>query len=613
MKIKHRLLGYSLLSIAFSLMIGGVGLWVAGFLGKEMDANLVAMNAMHASMDADMMHDALRADVLAAIVAAGKGDKAGLDAAKSDTREHGERFRKAIDEVRTLKVSPAVEEILRSLAPRLESYIQSAESMVGTAGGGVAGTEQRLPQFLEAFGALEDEMEKLSGGIETYATAVQGSANKAVRWSEMGIGTIAGVSGLILIVLSLWLTRSIAMPLQRAVGIAQSIAGGNLDSAIEVRGNDETAQLLAAMKDMQQNLSRMISQTQSVVEAAGRGDLTRRVDGAGMKGFQREMADGINSLISTCESGIAEVVRVLAALAVGDLTQTIEARFQGTFEQLKGDANKTVSELRGIVGQLKSAIDAINGASGEIASGNADLSGRTEQQASSLEETASSLEELTSTVRHNADNARQANQLAIDASRSADRGGEIVRKVVGTMQGISESSKRVSDILGVIDGIAFQTNILALNAAVEAARAGEQGKGFAVVASEVRNLAQRSAAAAKEIKTLIETSATHIEEGGRLVAESGASMEEIVGSIRRVTGIMSEISAASAEQSSGIEQINMAVSQMDQVTQQNSALVEEMAAAAESLEEQARGLTQAAGRFRLEAVKAPPAVRVRAA
>ncbi len=297
--------------------------------------------------------------------------------------------------------------------------------------------------------------------------------------------------------------------------------------------------------------------------------------------------------------GANDMARVLGALAKGDLTESISNDYKGVFRRMKEDANATVDKLSEIIRSISEATEAINTAANEIATGNTDLSQRTEEQASSLEETASSMEELTATVKQNADNARQANQLAATASEVAVKGGSVVSQVVTTMGSITESSKKIVDIISVIDGIAFQTNILALNAAVEAARAGEQGRGFAVVAAEVRNLAQRSAAAAKEIKTLIGDSVEKVEVGSKLVESAGRTMEDIVGAVKRVTDIMSEITAASQEQSAGIEQVNQAITQMDQVTQQNAALVEQAAAAAESMKSQAVSLSGSVGQFRL--------------
>jgi len=287
-------------------------------------------------------------------------------------------------------------------------------------------------------------------------------------------------------------------------------------------------------------------------------------------------------------------------IASGDLTAHLTVESSDETGELLGSLKEMNEGLARIVGEVRSGADSIATATEEIATGNADLSQRTEEQASALEETASSMEELTATVRQNADNAQAANQLAINASGVAVRGGEVINRVVLTMESITGSSKKISDIIGVIDGIAFQTNILALNAAVEAARAGEQGRGFAVVATEVRSLAQRSAAAAKEIKALIEDSVGKVQDGSRLVEEAGRTTQEIVTSIKRVTDIMAEISAASKEQSSGIEQVNIAITQMDDVTQQNAALVEEAAAAAESLEDQARQMVGVVARFKLE-------------
>ncbi|MGK5068659.1 methyl-accepting chemotaxis protein [Janthinobacterium sp. RT4P48] len=300
---------------------------------------------------------------------------------------------------------------------------------------------------------------------------------------------------------------------------------------------------------------------------------------------------------------ITRAVEVAEAVSAGDLTSHIVVESRDETGQLMHALKNMNDKLVSIVGQVRAGTDSISTASSEIAAGNLDLSSRTEQQASSLEETASSMEELTSTVKLNADNARSANQLAIDASQIASKGGAVVSEVVSTMGSINDSSRKIVDIISVIDAIAFQTNILALNAAVEAARAGEQGRGFAVVASEVRNLAQRSSQAAKEIKGLIDDSVQKVEAGSQLVDKAGRTMDEIVQSISHVTQIMNQITDASDEQRTGIEQVNQAIGQMDQVTQQNAALVEEAAAAAESMQEQAAKLADVVGLFKLDATQ----------
>ncbi|NCT70301.1 MAG: HAMP domain-containing protein [Xanthomonadaceae bacterium] len=337
-----------------------------------------------------------------------------------------------------------------------------------------------------------------------------------------------------------------------------------------------------------------------IVQAAAQGDLSGRIAETGKQGFLLMLSQQVNGLLAAIAGSVEAVSGVLQSLSKGDLTARMEGDFHGVFATMRDDANATVAQLTDIVGRIQDASGSINTAAGEIASGNNDLSRRTEQQAANLEETAASMEELTSTVRQNAESARQANQLAIGAASVASQGGDVVGKVVTTMTDIEQSSKKIAEIISVIDGIAFQTNILALNAAVEAARAGEQGRGFAVVASEVRTLAQRSANAAKEIKGLIETSVEKVSDGSALVNQAGATMAEIVASVQRVTDIMAEISAASQEQSAGIEQVNQTITQMDEVTQQNAALVEEATAAARSMEEQAQALADAVSTFRLD-------------
>jgi len=304
-------------------------------------------------------------------------------------------------------------------------------------------------------------------------------------------------------------------------------------------------------------------------------------------------------LVRAISRPLQRAVTVAQAVAAGDLTQQIDVHSQDETGQLMQALRQMNDNLQGIVGQVRLSTDTIATASSEIAHGNLDLSSRTEQQAGALEETASAMEQLTSTVRHNADSAQQAKELAHSASEVAVRGGEVVRQVVDTMSSINQSSSKIVDIISVIDGIAFQTNILALNAAVEAARAGEQGRGFAVVASEVRSLAQRSAAAAKEIKVLIDDSVTRVGTGSALVAQAGQTIDEVVRSVQRVSEVVTDISAAGQEQSQGIEEVNNAITQMDETTQQNAALVEQAAAAAQSMQEQAARLSEAVSVFRL--------------
>jgi len=398
---------------------------------------------------------------------------------------------------------------------------KAADDRIGTVVGSLAANRDEAAQkelfasFYQQYNASRPLFQKAEATLlkivhynEGIASTSVEQGRAAVVKAERAMVIAALVAALVAIGCAAYITQTITRPIDVAVGVAQTVASGDLTSRIDVTTTEETGQLLRALKDMNASLIQ-------------------------------------------------------------------------------------------IVGQVRIGTDTIATASAQIASGNLDLSSRTEEQASSLEETASSMEELTSTVRQNADNARQANVLAASASSVAVRGGGVVARVVETMDAINASSARVVDIISVIDGIAFQTNILALNAAVEAARAGEQGRGFAVVAGEVRTLAHRSAAAAKEIKTLIGDSVEKVGEGGKLVAEAGQTMSDIVESVQRVTDIMGEITMATQEQSTGIDQINMAVSQMDTVTQQNAALVEEAAAAAASLENQAARLAQVVSVFRL--------------
>ena len=336
-----------------------------------------------------------------------------------------------------------------------------------------------------------------------------------------------------------------------------------------------------------------------IISAAAQGDFSGRLELSGKIGFFKPLAESINRLLDTTSAGLEEIATVLSHLSSGDLTYVVEKDYQGIFGELKNSANLTVDTLSGLLRKINEAASSINMATREIAQGNQNLSSRTEQQAANLEETAASMEELTGTVKMNAQNSQEATQLAQSANEIAQHGGQVVGSVITTMSAIHDSARKIVDIISVIDGIAFQTNILALNAAVEAARAGEQGRGFAVVASEVRNLAQRSATAAKEIKGLINNSVEKVESGSKQVHAAGDTMQQVVTSIQRVAQLMREISTASVEQSTGIEQVNHAIVEMDGNTQQNAALVEQAAAAAQSLNDQAFGLLSAINAFKV--------------
>jgi methyl-accepting chemotaxis protein len=384
-----------------------------------------------------------------------------------------------------------------------------------------------------------------------------------------------------------------------AIAVLNEYANGDLRrDARRLPGS--RAVLHESMDAAKASLLAINTEIKRLAAAAAAGDFSARGDTAHFQHDFRAMVQDLNAMMEVSDHTLGKLSALLQSIATGDLTARMHGQFHGVFAQMRDDANATADQLTGIVGRIQTAAVSINAAASEIAAGNEDLSRRTEQQAASLEETAASMEELTATVKQNAEHAHQANQLAVGAADVATQGGEVVGQVVSTMSGIETSSKKIADIISVIDGIAFQTNILALNAAVEAARAGDQGRGFAVVASEVRTLAQRSAAAAKEIKQLIDDSVNRVTEGSTLVRQAGQTMSEIVASVQRVTDIMGEISAASQEQYAGIEQVNQTVTQMDQATQQNAALVEEATAAARSMEEQAGQLTEAVSLFKIE-------------
>lgn len=663
------------------------------------DALVRQYGMLSASQQADMMHDALRGDVLRMARALSAGVAKDAADAGRDVNEHAATLRAAMD-----RIAQAADATVRRQAdavmPALDAYVAIALKVAAEALQDARALDRSYPEFQARFEALEKDMAALSGviekGTEQTRRAADDAEHRAILW-----GYLAAALGLLATIVAAavfgrWLLRSlggepsvvvaamrrlatgdlelrgearaphegsiaaaadrvrttiaaiveaqqtmktrhdegtigfridatgfsgayrtmvenvnelvathIAVKM-RVVEVVKSYAEGDLSVAMD-RLPGEKAAITQAMDAVRLSLQSINAEIQTLVEAASRGEFGVRGQAQNFRHDFRLMVTALNRLMEVSDSSLNEVARVLAAVARGDLTQRVSMALEGTFGKLKDDTNRTVESLTRIVSQIRGTTESITVTSKQIAHGNADLSQRTEQQAGSLEKTAASMGVLTSTVKQNARNARAASVLAIGASEVAGRGGDVVSRVVATMGSIDASSKKIVDIIAVIDSIAFQTNILALNAAVEAARAGEQGRGFAVVAAEVRNLAQRSAAAARQIKALITDSVDQVNSGTRLVGDAGATMTQVVESIRRVAAVVGEISGASREQSCGIDEVDRAIAQMDTTTQQNAALVEEAAAAAVSLREQADALLATVASFQVDASPAPTA------
>ncbi|NDP59012.1 MAG: hypothetical protein GZ090_06610 [Oxalobacteraceae bacterium] len=514
MTITWRLILMTAISLLFTALVGGSGIWAERTVSGALQDNATVSAALRNHMQADMMHDALRGDVLLAM---STGSKKKMDQRKDVEQALAGHMSSFTDALKNNEALPLPADITASIAkvrPLVDTYLKESQLAVAVAFDQPAAMDIEFDKFMKTFEALEREMASLSALIEKNTAETSAASQATAAHSEQIILMALLASSICLGLFALVTIRTIAANIRRVL-----LAVNNLNS-----GDSNLNQRLPAM--------------------------------------------------------------------------------QGEFAMLGDSLNTFIANLARIIGEISASSGAISTGSRQISMGSRDLSQRTESQASALEETASSMEQLTATVKQNADNAREASNLAVTASAVASKGGLVVSQVVETMDSINTSAKKIVDIISVIDGIAFQTNILALNAAVEAARAGEQGRGFAVVAAEVRNLAQRSASAAREIKSLIGDSVDKVDAGARLVEQAGATMNEVVASVARVTGIISEIAAASVEQTLGINHISQAITHMDQSTQQNAALVEQSTAAAESMQEQADKLVNAISVFQVDGIQA---------
>lgn len=483
------------------------------------------------------------------------------------------------------------------VASNIHITMKAVEVTARYAAGDLSSTMDRLPgqraRITEAVDGVKTSLQAISGEIKNLVEAAvagdftaRGNENEYQHeFKEM----IVGLNKLM---------ATSDTGLSDVSRVLTALAKGDLSETIEGNYQGTFLRLKEDSNATGQQLRELVAQIKTLVAAAGEGNFAERGDASKYQNEFHDMVSGLNQLMKTSDTGLGEVSRVLKALAKCDLTDTIQGDYQGTFLQLKEDTNTTVEQLRIVMAQISNASDAINAGATEIASGNHNLSNRTEKQAGNLEETSAAMEQINMTVKKNAMSADKAKELANASNVGVVKGGDAVMQVSVTMGEIQTSSNRIADIIGVIDSIAFQTNILALNAAVEAARAGEEGRGFAVVASEVRNLAQRSANAAKEIKDLIASSVAKVNIGAQQVKATGSAMQEVVVSCKQVAELVTEISNASREQSEGIAEVSNAVAQMDDGTQQNAALVEQAAAAAGSLQQQAGTLVQMVARFK---------------
>jgi methyl-accepting chemotaxis protein len=503
--IRARLFLLVALMLALVGVLGANAHRALGIAGADLGKVVRTGSALRNHLEGDMMHDALRADVLAALLAE---SPAQWESVNSDLIDHSRHFRDMI--AANSELAPAESQRdLSAVGPVLDKYIRNAEALVAAAKADKASAKAMLPEFLATFEELESRLSEVSDGIEANAGSAERDAQSSIGNARMLGGIIVVLAAIVALAVSSLIVRAITSGIASLSAVIRRMENGELGRDIAITSRDEFGQLLTSLRTMDAKLS-------------------------------------------------------------------------------------------GIVSSVQASAEAVGSAARQLAQGNDDLSQRTQMQAAALQETAASMEEMAANVKQNADNARAANQVAIGAREQADRGGTILRRAVAAMAEINTSSTRIADIIGVIDEIAFQTNLLALNAAVEAARAGEQGRGFAVVASEVRNLAQRSAGAAKEIKALIGESMEKVKVGAALVDDSGQAIAQIMESAKRVTDIVAEISAANDEQANGIEHVNRAVSGMETTTQQNAALVEEAAAAGKSMDSQTQQLVEQIGFFKAD-------------
>uniref|UniRef100_B0T7W7 Methyl-accepting chemotaxis sensory transducer n=1 Tax=Caulobacter sp. (strain K31) TaxID=366602 RepID=B0T7W7_CAUSK len=587
--INHKVMGAGAAVMVLCTASAGAGLWSTARLdGALRDANVSAA-VLRNHMEADMMHDALRADVLSSQLAGDASAGIAIDDVRKDLTEHTKLFRRSIADNDALATDPASRAALAELKAPLETYIKSAGQMVDLAATDRVQATAAMPGFMQQFTTLEGAMSGASDKIAAASSLAAARAKSVARFSEilMAAAVLAGIvfAG-ILIVIS---RAAIVRPVLNLAADMRRLAAGHNDITVSGAGRaDEIGEMAKSVEVFRQS---SLERARLEAEAAG---------------FQHELDRKLKDMEAAFELAGREqqavvdiMAKGLSSLASGDLSTRIAAQVAQDYAALKNDFNAAAAGLEDAIRTISAVASQIGSGTQEIATASNDLSRRTEQQAASLEETAAALDEIAATVRQTADGAGRATAEVASARTDAERSGQVVGQAVAAMGAIEDSSRQITQIIGVIDEIAFQTNLLALNAGVEAARAGDAGRGFAVVAQEVRALAQRSAEAAKEIKTLISTSSQQVDAGVNLVGQTGEALSRIVGRVAAIDDLVRQISSSSQEQASGLAEVNTAVNHMDQVVQQNAAMVEQATAATHSLKGETAQLVSLVGRFKV--------------
>ena len=577
--------------VALCLGLSSVGFWIDSTLERALEASQRSGEVMRNHMHADMMHDALRADVLSSLLSANPQSGIAMADVKADLSAHSQEFRDSVAANETLAKDAATRQALAEVEPSLDAYIVSADRIVSLASSNTALAYAELPAFNADFADLATRMEAAADDIEAASVAAKAEAHAEVT---LGRRVMMGATILGLLVAAAMIVTALAQivrPIMNLTNTMLALSRGETDVDMSsAKRADEVGAISRAVQALQILIAeRTRAEAEAVLRQREAADQERERADAARAATAREQAVVVGALASGLEH-----------LAKGDLTYAIRAEFPGDYAKLKADFNLAISQMREAMTDVVGNVGAIRSGSGEISHAADDLSRRTEQQAASLEETAAALDEITATVSRTATGAGQALAAVKAAKGDAETSGVVVGEAIEAMSAIEKSANEISQIIGVIDEIAFQTNLLALNAGVEAARAGDAGRGFAVVAQEVRALAQRSAEAAKEIKILISASSRQVSAGVGLVGQTGEALQSIMARVNEINSLISEIAASASEQSTGLLEVNTAVNQMDQVTQQNAAMVEQSTAASHALAQEAEQLQRSVSRFQVE-------------